>query len=73
MTRSVEQHSPSKACTLDHPTKPRPDMDYRVCRLAGIRFGNPSVARSSRLPRAVVIGLALTVVPTGTEYHRRVP
>ena len=60
-----------------HPRNPRttrrPDVDDRVCRLARIRFGNPSVAPSSWLPRAVVIGLASTVVPTGTEHHRRVP
>ena len=33
----------------------------------------PFSRTSSWLPRAVVIGLALTVVPTGTEHHRRVP
>ena len=73
MTRSVEHHGPSKACTPNYPSKPRPDVDDQFCRLAGIGFGNPSVAPSSWLSRAVVIGLALTVVPTGTEHHRRVP
>ena len=36
----------------------RPYVDYRICRLAGMRFGNPPVA-CCWLPRAVVIGLAL--------------
>jgi len=48
-------------------------VDYRVCRLAGIVFGNPSVALSLVVPRRGSSGSHFTAVPTGTEHHRRVP
>jgi hypothetical protein len=70
-TQRMEHHPSSKARI---PTQTaRPYVDYRVCRLAGIVFGNPSVALSLVVPRRGSSGSHFTAVPTGTEHHRRVP
>ena len=65
-------HAP---CPLAPPTlfKSHPLLcGPRICRLA--RIGSATLQSPCRwLPRAVVIGLASTVVPTGTEHHKRVP
>ena len=48
-TQRMEHHPSSKARI---PTQTaRPYVDHRVCRLAGIVFGNPSIALSLVVPR----------------------
>ena len=48
-TQSMEHHPSSKTRIPTYTA--RPYVDYRVCRLAGIVFGNPSVALSLVVPR----------------------
>ena len=50
LTRIVEHHGPSKACTPGTSHITRPDVDHQFCRLAGIGFGNPSVALAAGCP-----------------------
>jgi hypothetical protein len=73
--RSVGHHLSRKACT---PNTLEPKNHPPSCGLPDLSTRRETVRQpfsrpSSWLPRAVVIGLALTVVPTGTEHHRRVP
>ena len=73
MTRSVEHHGPSKACTLGTSNK-TPALMWTTSSVDSPGSGSATLqSPSSWLSHAVVIRLALTVVPTGTEHHRRVP
>ena len=60
LTRIVEHHGPSKACTPGTSHNTRPHVDHQFCRLAGMRFGNPSVALAAGCP-----------APWSSDSHRR--